>query len=68
MIDKQSKDYQLGIEYYKQGLSYNDKLVSNSNILSGWTDCERDSKCGYIWKHWNKTGNYKTSADLSTLF
>lgn len=68
MIDKTHPDFIAGQEMYLAGVKYNDPKMVNNNHQSGWTNQERQTRCGFTLTHWSMMGGYKTSSDIRTLF
>ena len=68
MIDRDNPDFKAGEQMYKDGVKYNSPLLKNATYHRGWTFQEKESRVGYLWQPWNRSGGYKTSADLRTMF
>ena len=59
---------QEGFDAFLAGKRYTQLNGSVAAIYRGWDKACRLTKNGFRLKEWNKQGNYKTSADISTLF
>ena len=52
-------DFAAGIEHYKKGLGLSSiRGTFSSEFIRGFTLEERQSKCGYLNRYWNKSTNY----------
>lgn len=68
MIDINDLNFKEGVRLYKEGVNYKSDLLTTPAHHKGWVNEERHSRCGYSYQFWNKSGGYKTSSDLRTLF
>ncbi len=70
----EEQNVQLGRELFNQGLRYTQipNIIDGgvkSAIYRGWDEMAKQTRCGYLLKHWNKCGaSYKSSSDIRTLF
>lgn len=68
MIDINDPNFKEGVRLYKEGVSYKSDLLSTPAHHRGYVFEERLSRGGYLSQPWNRSGGYKTSSDLRTLF
>jgi hypothetical protein len=56
-LDVKEASFKLGQEYYRQHEAYPTGTVK-AEFLRGVIFEERLTKCAYLGKHWNASGNY----------
>lgn len=72
-MNNKTENFKMGQDLFYKGLRYtqiNKELggTVHADVYRGWDEANSLTRCGYLNQVWNKTSNYKTSSDITTLF